>query len=164
MTRRQFVSWLRKHNLTGLLIAAALAVVVGAATILTLTFSQPRAMVRLGDGVFNARVATSATELQKGLSGTSQLAPSQAMLLVFGSDEKWSIWMKDMNYPIDIVWLDANKTVVHVAKDIGPDSYPQSFQPNKPARYVVELAAGTVDQRGIVPNMVASFDLQEGEK
>lgn len=164
MTRRQIIRWLRRHNLTGILIAAALAIIIGAAVILALAFTQPRVMVRLGDGIFNARVATTAPQLEKGLSGTKQLAPGQAMLFVFGGDEKWSIWMKDMNYPIDIVWLDANKTVVYMAKNVSPDTYPQSFQPNKPARYVVELAAGTIDQRAIAPNMVASFELEKEGK
>jgi uncharacterized membrane protein (UPF0127 family) len=120
---------------------------------------QPHATVHLGDGVFTARVAKTDEERQKGLSGTNVLKSDQALLIVFNTDAKWSIWMKDMNYPIDIVWLDKDKKVVYIVKNASPDSYPdEQFQSKTDARYVVELAAGTVGQKSIVIDKEAVFD------
>lgn len=121
--------------------------------------SQPHTKLRLGDGVFQARVADTSSEREKGLSGTTYLGQDQALLFVYDRDDKWSIWMKDMNYAIDIVWLDKDKKVVYIVKNAKPESYPnESFAPNEPARYIVEFAAGTVDKKTIKIGDVAAFD------
>lgn len=115
--------------------------------------------LRLGDGVFKTWVAKTPEEREKGLSGTAKLRDDQAMLFVFGSDSKWSIWMKDMSYPIDIVWLDKDKKVVYIVKNAPPESYPyESFAPKEDARYVVEFPAGTADKKKIDIDKEAAFD------
>lgn len=121
--------------------------------------SQPYTKLRLGDGVFQTRIADSPAEREKGLSGTQYLGQDQALLFIYDRDDKWSVWMKDMNYAIDIVWLDKDKKVVHIVKNAEPESYPhESFSPNEPARYIVEFVAGTVDKKAITINDKAAFD------
>mgnify|MGYP001581369878 FL=1 len=89
-------------------------------------------------------------ERARGLSGTSSLSADQAMLFVFPNDDKWAIWMKDMKYPIDIVWLDNSGQVVHTVKNAQPSGYPkEQFRPASNSRYVIELASGTIEQTGI---------------
>lgn len=113
--------------------------------------------VRVGDGEFRAKIVRSAADRERGLSGTSQLGDQQAMLFVFPSDDRWGIWMKDMNYPIDIVWLDGDKTVRHIVTDARPDSYPTVFRPDGPMRYVIELKSGTVKHKSITIGTRAEF-------
>jgi uncharacterized protein len=79
------------------------------------------------------------------------------MLFVFDTDDYHGIWMKDMNYSIDIIWLDSGKTVVYMAEDVSPDTYPEVFRPDVPARYVVELSAGAAHRHGITEGQVADF-------
>jgi uncharacterized protein len=120
---------------------------------------QPHVNVHIGDGVFATRVAKTETEREKGLSDTRELRNDQAMLLIFDRDDKWSIWMKDMNYPIDIVWLDKDKKVVYIVKNAPPESYPyEKFVPKQDARYVLELLAGTVGKKAINIGSQAAFD------
>lgn len=107
-----------------LLVGLTCLLVVGAAFWLIHTF-YGRTIVRLGDGIFTAQIAQTDKERIKGLSGSVQLSDSQAMLFVFDGDGEHPIWMKDMHYAIDIVWLDADKKVVHMAHDIPPQSYPE---------------------------------------
>ena len=67
--------------------------------------------------------------------------------------------MKDMNYPIDIVWLDKDKKIVYIVKNAPPESYPyETFVPKQDARYVLELPAGTVGPKSIVIGKEAAFD------
>ena len=149
----------RNTLLSWLLIVFVLILVAAAALYIMWPQLQPHASLRIGDGVFKARVAKTPQELEKGLSGTSKLREDQAMLFVFGHDEKWSIWMKEMNYPIDIVWLDKDKKVVHIVKNAPPESYPyESFAPKEDARFVVELPAGTVNKKTITIGKLAAFD------
>lgn len=111
----------------------------------------------IGDGAFSARVANSEAARTKGLSGTESLPSDEVMLFVFESDSKWGIWMKDMQYSIDVVWLDESKKVVDMALGVTPSSYPRIFTPKKDARYVLEFAAGTVRQQSIREGQHAVF-------
>jgi uncharacterized membrane protein (UPF0127 family) len=57
--------------------------------------------------------------------------------------------MKDMNYPIDIIWLDESFNVVHMEKVVKPDTYPNTFKPLKKSMYVLELRSGSIDRLNI---------------
>lgn len=149
----------KKDAWSWVLIIAALLLVVAAALYTLWPQLQPHTTVHIGDGVFTTRVAKTAEERDKGLSDTRELRENQAMLFVYDSDDKWSIWMKDMNYPIDIVWLDKDKKVVYIVKNAPPESYPyEQFVPKKEARYVLELPAGTVGKKSINIGTAATFD------
>lgn len=84
-----------------------------------------------------------------GLSGTRALAESQGMLFTHERDDFWGIWMKEMNYPIDILWLDTSRQVVHIETGVDPSTFPQVFTPPVPARYVLEVAAGVVKKNNV---------------
>lgn len=149
----------RKDVLSWLLVVFALLLVGVAALYVLWPQLQPHTTLRIGDGVFRTRVAKTEEERAKGLSGSSSLGNGNAMLLVFDHEQEWGIWMKDMKYPIDIVWLNKDKKVVHIVKNAPPESYPfESFVNKKPAKYVLELPAGTVDEKAIVIDMQAIFD------
>ena len=89
-----------------------------------------------------ARILRTEAEKQRGLANRRSLPNNEGYLFVFNSDDKHGIWMKDMRMNIDIVWIDAHKRVVSVRRDVSPSTYPEVFTPTKPARYVLELAAG----------------------
>lgn len=106
--------------------------------------------IQLSGHSYKALIRQNEEDRQRGLSGTSNLPTDQAMLFVFTTDSKWGFWMKDMNYPIDMVWLDNNKNVVYTVKNAQPSSYPDTiFKPNRISRYVIELASGTIERTGI---------------
>jgi uncharacterized membrane protein (UPF0127 family) len=88
---------------------------------------------------------------QKGLSGRPCIKDNQAMLFVFETNDTTNhcFWMKDMRFAIDMVWLDANKRVVYRVLDVQPNTYPHSFCPGLPTRYVLEVKAHTADKLGL---------------
>lgn len=150
---------MRKDVFSWALIILVLGLVGTAAYFVLEPKLRPHVTLHMGDAVFSAQVVKSDPERTKGLSGRSGLGPDEAMLFVFDSDSKWSIWMKDMRFPIDIVWLDKDKKVVHIVKNVPPESYPyESFAPMENARYVVEFAAGTVHKKTITIGGQARFD------
>jgi uncharacterized membrane protein (UPF0127 family) len=113
-------------------------------------FIPARAVLHLGSGRFEIEIADTDRKRQKGLSGTKSLPANKALFFVFDYDNHWPIWMKDMNYPIDIVWLNDSKEVVDFYMNVPPDSYPtRTFTPKEEARYVVEFKAGTIQEQGI---------------
>lgn len=92
-----------------------------------------------------ASIASTSEARIKGLSGTPSLPVGVVKLFVFDKSDIWSFWMKDMKYPIDIIWLDEKTTVIHIEKVITPATYPASYSSISPARYVIETKAGFVE-------------------
>ncbi len=96
-----------------------------------------------------ASVAKTWAERIQGLSDTPFLPENVVKLFVFDSNGLHSIWMKDMNYAIDIIWVDEANKVIDIKRNATPESYPEAFTPKTEARYVIETATGFVDKNDI---------------
>lgn len=81
----------------------------------------------------------------KGLSGADKLSENSGMLFIFDKIGDYSIWMKDMKFPIDIIWLSDEYVINHIEKNISPNTYPKVFRSSIKSKYVMELNANFVD-------------------
>lgn len=90
----------------------------------------------------------------KGLGGLSSIPRGYGMFFIFDNLGYQSIWMKDMLFSVDIVWIDENNQIVHIEKNISPDTYPKIFTAPVKASFVLELNAGISE----------SYNLRMGEK
>lgn len=146
----------------GALLSLVVLVVIG--QVVYSYFMTPTAVMHIAGSRFEIRIADDHASRMRGLSGTSHMPAGEAMVFIFDSDDKWSIWMKDMNYAIDIVWLNDKKQVVDYATHVSPDSYPnETFGPKEKARYVVEFKSGIVEKKGIKVGQTAVFSGTERE-
>lgn len=119
--------------------------------------ARSKTQVTVLDHTFDVYVASSTAERMKGLSGTEiETLGADGMLFEFGNKEVRTFWMNNMNYDLDILWIDGNKIV---AMDKG---VPAPEKGESPARvssdpfevdYVLELPAGDA----------AKFDLYVGQ-
>lgn len=107
-------------------------------------------VVAVGSTEIQVEIADSSAKRVLGLSGREGLAPNSGMLFIFDSDQKWGMWMKDMRFPLDIIWADAVGNIVTIARGISPESYPKVFEPSAPARYALEVPAGWSAAHGVV--------------
>lgn len=107
--------------------------------------------------VFNVEVADNAILLEKGLSGHAPLSSTEGMFFVFKKPDNYKFWMKDMTFPIDIIWFDSNFKIIHIEKSVDPSSYPKAFYPNSSALYVLEIKSGESDKIGLKIGDVVSF-------
>lgn len=105
--------------------------------------------IMLGREVLNIEVVYKPEDLQKGLSGRSNLPTDQGLLFVFDREDIHRFWMRDMNFPIDILWLDEKMKVVYIKEVALPTSYPEVFTPTTKAKYVLETPAQFVANYGI---------------
>lgn len=112
--------------------------------------SANRAKIRI-------EVADTPEERIKGLSGRESLDENAGLLFVYDQPGIYGIWMKDMKFPIDVVWLDENYRVVDIVYDIQPDSFPEVFEPSKPALYIFEVNAGFASANGIKADDMLEF-------
>ena len=97
----------------------------------------------------NVDIASTPATQEKGLSGRKSLDGNTGMLFVFPRPDKYNFWMKDMNFPLDMVWIDSGKKVVAVSKNVSSDSYPNLFFPPSEVSYVLELNASSAQKFGI---------------
>jgi uncharacterized membrane protein (UPF0127 family) len=70
--------------------------------------------------------------------------------------------MKDMKFPIDVIWLNQNKEIVHIKKSLDPcDSDCPVYYPDRKSKYVLETVAGFADKQNLKVGDVVFFELQE---
>ncbi len=103
-------------------------------------FSEAR--VVFGSEVLFVQVAENQSARTLGLSYRESLDPYDGLLFIFEEYNRHGIWMKDMNFPIDILWLDYDMQVVWLEKDVLPESYPDIFHSPTPAWFVLEIPVG----------------------
>lgn len=112
-------------------------------------------VVEIGGQTVRVELARSGAERARGLSGRDSLPEGTGMLFVFPQDGAYGFWMKDMRFAIDMLWLDVSGKVVHIVERAAPESYPRSFLPENPARYVLEVPAGFAERFGITLDTTA---------
>ncbi len=109
--------------------------------------------MHIGEMPLLVEIANSSDERTQGLSGRSKLERIDGMLFVYPESDYHRIWMKDMNFPIDIIWIDEELKVINIEENVHPDTYPNSFKPDRPARYVVETNVRFSDTFGLRPGL-----------
>ena len=110
----------------------------------------PRVIFPDGE-VVRVEIAADDETRAQGLMYRSELRPGTGMLFFFPQDGEYPFWMKNTRIPLDIVWIDSARRVVHVKHDVQPcrvENCP-SYAPNAIARYVLEVPAGVAKQHGI---------------
>lgn len=94
-------------------------------------------------------VADTPAEREQGLSGRPSLAENEGLLFLFDTPGEYGFWMKEMRFPIDILWFSEEGNVVHIEEQLQPDTYPTVFSPQAPSLYVLEVPAGFVERHQI---------------
>jgi len=98
--------------------------------------------VKIKDKILKVEIADDNKEKEKGLSGRKSLSESTGMLFMFDMSGDYVFWMKDMNFPIDIVWINENLQIVHIEESVIPETYPITFKSPSLSKYVLEVLAG----------------------
>ena len=95
----------------------------------------------------------------QGLSGRQGLNNDEGMLFIFDKSSIYPFWMKDMKFAIDIIWISEEKKVIYIKKDAKPEDYPQSYNPESPALYVLEVATGFSEKNNLKVGDEIEFSL-----
>lgn len=128
-------------NKSVLLISTAVILVV-AVVLGVYAVKHSKTQIILGDTVVTVSIADTPETQMRGLGFQEQLKLNQGMLFVFADGKPHGFWMKDMRFPIDIIWFDANRRIVYAKEGAEPDSYPEIFTPSVPTPLVLEVPAG----------------------
>ncbi len=97
---------------------------------------------------FDIYLAMDYEQQRRGLMYVLKMPEQTGMLFVYENEEARSMWMKNTFIPLDIVFARADGSVVNVVADTVPHTL-SSHRSAGPARYVLELNAGTAERLGI---------------
>jgi uncharacterized protein len=116
-----------------------------------ITVTTPRKEVIL------AELADTQEKRARGLMFRDFLPKDRGMLFTFSEPQHWAFWMKNTRIALDIIWMDGQKRIVYVERNVPgcsrtDEGCPQ-YQPTHEAMYVLEVAAGMAEalqlQRGV---------------
>jgi uncharacterized membrane protein (UPF0127 family) len=123
---------------------------------------SPRVVFPNGFAVAVEIAATPELRAQ-GLMFRDHLNPASGMLFFFPENGVYDFWMKNTLIPLDMIWIDEGRKIVHIKSDVPPcraDPCP-SYDPAVEARYVLEVAAGEAGKRGFRVGDVVRFEGME---
>lgn len=150
----------RAQVLIPVIIAAAIVGIVGIVTIPSdtklETVNFPKGTIKVDNVVLQVQIADTDPARTRGLMFQNELPYDKGMIFVFDDEQIRSMWMLNMQFPLDLIWFDHEGNVVHIEKNAEPcksalETMTCTFQnaENKKAQYVLEVTAGFVDKFNI---------------
>ena len=134
-----------KNNFSFLII---IVFVVAGFLLLSHTTSEIKT-VKIGGQIIKVELVQTLEAQAQGLSGRTGLAQDTGMLFVFSGPGEYDFWMKDMKFPLDMIWIGDDLHVIYIQKNATPRSYPATFGPAQDAKYVLEVNAGFADVHNV---------------
>lgn len=141
----------------------ALKAFVLTATILAFTFKLANCQevsnrVCFRDICVDCEIADSDEKRIKGLMFREDLAQNSGMLFIFPFEDKYSFWMKNMRFSLDMIWIGSDRKIVDINKNVLPcGASCEEIIPKAKAKYVLEVNSGFADKNRIKIGQDAEF-------
>ena len=121
----------------------------------TLGSLREYATITIGEDTLTVEIADDGLLQQRGLSYRDGLEPGTGMLFIYAEPGSRSFWMKEMRFCLDIIWLDETE-IVGAAENACPEPGVQDaelarYVSNAPVRFILEVPAGWLAERGYGP-------------
>lgn len=119
-------------------------------------------VVSIGDARVLADIADTPNKQSLGLDVRDNMTETEGMLFPFEQDGRQGFWMNGMKFPLDIIWINSDKQVVHIEHGLTPCPDPlhcPTYQPTENARYVLETVAGFSERHNVTKGTRADFKL-----
>ena len=105
-----------------------------------------------------AEIADSAPKQAKGLMFREGLSDKKGMFFIFDKEDKYAFWMKNMQFALDIIWINQDKEIVDINTNVPPcGTSCENIIPREKSRYVLEVSAGFVERNQIKIGDSVSF-------
>lgn len=140
------------------LFLAALVILVGC-LYLQKSYLRNTTPVEIDHHIIQAEIADSPLEQTKGLMFRKHLDNDAGMLFIFDQASRYPFWMKNTKIPLDILWINDKKEIVHIEHSLPPCLQDPclSYSSPKPAKYVLEVNGGWTIKNGIKIGDKVSF-------
>ncbi len=117
-------------------------------------------LIKIGDNELNASISDNFIKRMVGLMYTESINTNECMLFIFTTESKYGIWMYKMNFPIDIIWLDKDKSIIDIKENIPACKSMFNcpvYYPKYKSKYIIELSAGYIKNYKIDKNTKIEF-------
>ena len=116
--------------------------------------------ISIKDQTFTITIVKTEAERQKGLSGRASLPLDEGMLFLFDKPDSYAIWMKNMKFPIDIIFIRDDK-IVTITENAKPATTgePPIYQPSQPSDKILEINAGLSKKNNFKPGDTVKISL-----
>ena len=121
--------------------------------------------ITLNKKEYNLDIARTDEERSRGLAKFESIKDDEGMLFIFDSPGRYSFFMKDMKFNIDIIFLDVNKKVVDMYKNVKFQDYKnpydyETYKPNFNSKYTIELKDGEIENSGLKIGDYVDFSIK----
>jgi len=144
--------WLKnKIILSGIIFLAIFLIVISIICVINKnekanSFKQ----IKINDKIITVEVASSLYSQYLGLSNRTSLCSDCGMLFIFPEKQKGDFVMRDMNFSLDLIFINDNKIVAIYDKLVPEGSKPiNSYRSIEPIDMALELAGGYSQQNNI---------------
>ncbi len=119
------------------------------------------ATIRINGATYKISVADNEVSRAQGLSGKQKLEKDEGLLFLFPQKDKYGFWMKDMLFPIDIIWLDEDviADISHSVQIPLSPTYVPSYYPKAPVNKVLEVNAGEAKKNNFTIGQKVTINL-----
>ena len=146
------------------------AVIIGAVGLISIPSESklesvefPRGTIKVDDVPLQVQIADTEPRRVRGLMFQDELPSDQGMIFVFEQSGLYSLWMLNMQFPLDMIWFDQDGKVVHIKKNIPPCKSPleittcKSIVPDGEAVYVLEVTTGFIEKNNITKDSILTI-------
>jgi uncharacterized protein len=114
--------------------------------------------VKIDDNVITVEIADTAAERQRWLTFRAEPMPlDSALLIKYDQPDLYEVWMLNIQYNLDLVWIDSEGNVVYIIKNAPPcdnvvETVSCTYKTTTRSLYVLAAASGFIDANGITKN------------
>lgn len=114
--------------------------------------------IAINNHSISTEIAETPAERQRWLTFRSEEMPlSSALLLVYDKADLFSLWLLNIQFNLDLIWLDGAGNIVYIKQDAAPcrntlDAVQCTYKNTIPARYVLAATTGFINYHNITKN------------
>ena len=116
--------------------------------------------IRIDDDVIKVEIAESRADKQRWLMFREERLPlNSAMILVYEKSDLYSMWLLNIEYNLDLIWINENVNIVYIVKDAEPckntfDAASCTYKNTKAAKYIIAAASGFIEEHDITEKSI----------
>ena len=115
----------------------------------------PRGTLRIDNNTIQVEIAESPAARQMWLTFREHNLPlDSAIILVYSKPDLYPLWLLNIQFNVDLMWIDEKGNIVYIVKDASPcksslDAVQCTYKNTKPAKYILAATSGFVDYYNI---------------
>lgn len=119
--------------------------------------------IRIDDDVIKVEIAESRADKQRWLMFREERLPlNSAMILVYEKSDLYSMWLLNIEYNLDLIWINENGNIVYMVKDAEPckntfDAASCTYKNTKAAKYIIAAASGFIEEHDITEKSIMTI-------